>query len=57
MRKLNQVDDKVIVHMPGGQLQISFSGDFQVSMLGPVHKIASLTLDEDCFIGGEDALR
>lgn len=57
MRKLNQVDDKVTVHMPGGQLQISFSGDFQVSMLGPVHKIASLTLDEDCFIGGEGALR
>ncbi|MGO2466585.1 MAG: diaminopimelate epimerase, partial [Serratia proteamaculans] len=45
------------VHMPGGQLQISFSGDFQVSMLGPVHKIASLTLDEDCFIGGEGASR
>lgn len=57
MRKLNQVDDKVIVHMPGGQLQINFSGDFQVSMLGPVHKIASLTLDEDCFIGGEGASR
>lgn len=57
MRKLNQVGDKVTVHMPGGQLQISFSDDFQVSMLGPVHKIASLTLDEDCFIGGESALR
>lgn len=57
MRKLNQVGDKVTVHMPGGQLQISFSDDFQVSMLGPVHKIASLTLDEDCFIGGEGALR
>lgn len=57
MRKMNQVNDKVTVHMPGGQLQISFSSDFQVTMLGPVHKIASLTLDKDCFIGGVDALR
>ncbi|MDW5500838.1 diaminopimelate epimerase [Pseudomonas lundensis] len=57
MRKMNQVNDKVTVHMPGGQLQISFSSDFQVTMLGPVHKIASLTLDKDCFIGGVNALR
>ncbi|RMN18669.1 hypothetical protein ALQ63_00239 [Serratia plymuthica] len=57
MRKLNRVDDNVSVQMPGGQLQISFSGDFHVRMRGPVHKIASLTLDEDCFIGGEEALR
>lgn len=57
MRKLNQVGDKVSVHMPGGQLQIGISDDFDVTMLGPVHKIASVTLDEDCFVGGENALR
>lgn len=51
MRKTGRVDDKVIVNMPGGQLHISFSDDFQVSMRGPVHKIASLTLDDDCFAG------
>jgi diaminopimelate epimerase len=49
MRKLGLVDDKVTVHMPGGQLIISFSGDFQVRMCGPVQKIATSVLDEDCF--------
>ncbi|MFW2970980.1 diaminopimelate epimerase [Serratia marcescens] len=52
MRKLGRVGDRVSVRMPGGELQIAFSGDFQVSMRGPVHKIATLTLDEDCFAGG-----
>ena len=49
MRKLGRVDDRVNVNMPGGQLRISFRHNFQVSMCGPVHKIASLTVDEDCF--------
>jgi len=55
MRKLDRVDNWVSVNMPGGQLQISFDDNFQVSMSGPVHKIASLTLDEDCFAGGKVA--
>ena len=46
---------QVNVNMPGGQLQISFSHDFQVSMCGPVHKIASLTVDEDSFAAGYGA--
>jgi diaminopimelate epimerase len=49
MRKLGLVDDNVTVHMPGGTLAISFSGDFQVNMRGPVQKIATITLDNDCF--------
>lgn len=49
MRKLDRVDNPVSVNMPGGQLQITFGEDFQVSMCGPVHKIGILTLDEDCF--------
>ncbi|MFO6299073.1 diaminopimelate epimerase [Rahnella selenatireducens] len=49
MRKLGHVDDNVTVHMPGGTLAISFSDDFQVSMRGPVQKIASVTLNDDCF--------
>jgi diaminopimelate epimerase len=57
MRRLNLVDNNVDVNMPGGQLQISFNDDFYVTMCGPVHKVASLTLDEDCFIGGLEALR
>lgn len=52
MRRLGKVDDRVEVNMPGGQLRITFGADFQVCMRGPVHKIASLTLDEDCFVGG-----
>ena len=47
-----KVDDRVDVNMPGGQLHITFDADFQVRMRGPVHKIASLTLDKDCFVGG-----
>ncbi len=57
MRKLGRVDNAVSVNMPGGQLQITFGDEFQVSMCGPVHKIGSLTLDEDCFAGGDDANR
>ncbi|PKE31147.1 diaminopimelate epimerase [Rahnella sp. AA] len=49
MYKLGHVDDSVTVHMPGGTLAIGFSGDFQVNMRGPVQKIASVTLDDDCF--------
>ncbi|TDS89422.1 diaminopimelate epimerase [Rahnella sp. BIGb0236] len=49
MRKLGLVDDTVTVQMPGGELAIRFSGDFQVNMRGPVQKIATLTLDNDCF--------
>ncbi|MBF6638878.1 diaminopimelate epimerase [Rouxiella silvae] len=49
MRKLGLVDDSVTVTMPGGQLAISFSGDFMVNMRGPVQKIAEITLDADCF--------
>jgi diaminopimelate epimerase len=49
MRKLGLVDDHVTVQMPGGKLAISFSGDFQVNMRGPVQKIAIITLDNDCF--------
>ncbi|PLR34721.1 diaminopimelate epimerase [Chimaeribacter californicus] len=56
MRKLNRVDDRVSVNMPGGELHITFSDGFHVSMCGPVHKIASLTLDKDCFAGGDNAL-
>lgn len=49
MHKLGLVDENVMVHMPGGKLAIRFSGDFQVNMRGPVQKIASVTLDSDCF--------
>lgn len=57
MRKLGRVDNRVNVNMPGGKLQITFSDDFQVSMCGPVHKISTMTVNEDCFIGGAEALR
>lgn len=49
MRKLGLVDDNVTVHMPGGQLAISFSDGFQVRMRGPVQRISTSILDEDCF--------
>lgn len=49
MRKLGLVDDNVTVHMPGGQLAINFSDGFQVRMSGPVQRISTSILDEDCF--------
>lgn len=49
MRKLGLVDDNVTVHMPGGQLAISFSDGFQVRKRGPVQRISTSILDEDCF--------
>lgn len=56
MRKLGLVDDQVVVQMPGGELQISFSAGFLVTMRGPVHKIATVTLDPDCLLPGLLAL-
>lgn len=55
MRRLGRVDDRVDVNMPGGQLQVTFRANFHVCMRGPVHKIASLAVDKDCFDCGGDA--
>jgi len=49
MRKLGLIGDNVTVHMPGGTLNISFYDDFMVKMQGPVQKISTSILDEDCF--------
>ncbi|WP_245929923.1 diaminopimelate epimerase [Mangrovibacter plantisponsor] len=49
MYKLGLVDEQVTVHMPGGQLTITLNKDFQVRMRGPVQKVATIQLDNDCF--------
>lgn len=55
MLRLGRVDDRVDVNMLGGQLQVTFRANFHVSMRGPVHKIASLEVDKDCFVCGGDS--
>jgi diaminopimelate epimerase len=45
--KLGLCDAEITVHMPGGNLQISFSDGFQATMTGPVTKVcAGVMMDE-----------
>lgn len=47
--KLGLCDEKIVVEMPGGELNISISPDFDVSMSGPVTKIAEGVLSKELF--------
>ncbi len=39
-RRLGLVDDKVTVHMPGGQIGITLNEDYTIRMAGPVTRVA-----------------
>lgn len=43
--KLGLIDNKVTVHMPGGELFIEIQDNFHVTMTGSVNKIGSIMLD------------
>lgn len=47
--KLGLCDPHVTVHMPGGTIEITISGDFLISMRGPVTKIADGTISDEMF--------
>jgi diaminopimelate epimerase len=49
--KLGLVDNKVTVHMPGGNLNIEIQPDSTVYMTGPVKTIGSISLSDE-FING-----
>lgn len=47
--RLGLVDDRVTVHMHGGELLIEFDSDGRIDMTGPVVYIGSITLAEQFF--------
>jgi len=47
--KLGLCDSQITVHMPGGSIEITISGDFSVSMSGPVTKITDGTISDEMF--------
>jgi diaminopimelate epimerase len=47
--KLDLVDPKLTVHMPGGQIGIEISPDFAIKMSGPTTRVAEGTLHAELF--------
>ena len=45
--KLGLTNSKVIVHMPGGELQVEVEDDWNVYMTGDVFYIAKVTLSNE----------
>ena len=48
-RKLGLIDDKVTVHMPGGEIGIELGADFSIMMTGTVNKVAEGTMHPELF--------
>lgn len=51
--RLGLVDDKVTVHMPGGQIGIEIGQDFAIKMTGSVTRVGEGTLDPEMLEGAE----
>lgn len=49
-KRLGLCDSKINVHMPGGQIDITISNDFSITMTGPVTKIAEGEIAEESFL-------
>ncbi len=47
-RRLGLVDANLTVHMPGGQIGIKLSDQFDVHMTGPATRVGEFHLDESC---------
>lgn len=48
-RRLGLVDDRVTVHMPGGQIGIELGPDFAIRMTGPVTRVSEGTLHPEVY--------
>jgi len=48
-RKLGLCDPRISVHMPGGTIRIAISGEFMISMRGPVTRIAEGIISRELF--------
>jgi len=49
--KLGLCDGAITVHMPGGELDIEISNDFEISMTGSVTRVAEGIIDPEMFEG------
>lgn len=48
-RRLDFCDSNIIVHMPGGNLEITVADNFSISMTGPVTRVAEGTISLEMF--------
>ncbi len=55
--KLGLCDRRVAVHMPGGAIEIAISGEFMISMRGPVTRVADGTISRELFTHHLEARR
>jgi diaminopimelate epimerase len=51
--RLGLCDQKVTVHMPGGEIAIAISRDYEISMTGPVTKVAEGVISHEIMEGRE----
>ncbi len=47
--RLGLCDQIITVHMPGGKIEIEISPDYDITMTGPVTKVATGTIDPEMF--------
>lgn len=47
--RLGLVDDRVTVHMPGGEIRIEIAADYAITMTGSVNKVAEGTMHPELF--------
>jgi diaminopimelate epimerase len=47
--RLDLCDPNITVHMPGGDLAISFSNNFEATMIGPVTRVCEGVIDPEIF--------
>jgi diaminopimelate epimerase len=45
--RLGLCDQNITVHMPGGEIEIQISPDYEITMTGPVTKVATGTIDPE----------
>ncbi len=47
-KKMGACDEKITVHMPGGQIDLRIDDDYNVTMTGPATRVGTMTLDSEC---------
>lgn len=48
-KRLGLCDSQITVHMPGGEIAISLTDDYSVTMTGPVQKVADGVISDELF--------
>lgn len=47
-RKMGACDEEIVVHMPGGKIDLNIDDDFNVIMKGPATRVGAMELDPEC---------